>query len=300
MTVRSNGSSHDGRGAAGSRIRLSFLNTSLLLMGGLYALLRPLQNKLTFYRRTRFQFQPRPDDIFVVTYPKSGTTWVLAMLYQLATEGNMNFSNINNIYPFFAESAADEEWAPDDFNGMSSPRIFRTHHRYESFPKYPSRFIYVYRNGMDVAASFHHYARRHYLPGTFDQHFDSWLHGRGHTGPWASHVAGWFHNRSKLNILYLKYEDMIADHEGTVRKIAAFCQFEVKAPDMPRILERTSFEFMKKNERQFDPSCAHLSHAGFFREGKTGAGKVHLNSSQMEKLKKQYMKHLGKYHLNYF
>ena len=163
-----------------SKVCLFFINTALLLMDWLYYILSPSHVKLTLYKYTRFQFQPRPDDIFVVSYPKSGTTWVLAILYQLVTDGSMCFNNINHICPPFAG------WSRDDDNGIKSPRIFKSHYTYDFFPKYPGRFIYVYRNGADVAASwYHHMKGRLKQQNTFDQCFDSWMKDSDQAGPWA-------------------------------------------------------------------------------------------------------------------
>jgi len=36
--------------------------------------------------RARLQFRPRPDDIFVCSYPKSGTTLLQKILFQLTTD----------------------------------------------------------------------------------------------------------------------------------------------------------------------------------------------------------------------
>lgn len=45
-------------------------------------------------------YQARPEDIFIVTYPKSGTTWVQMILYQLMTDGSMDVSHLNVFAPY--------------------------------------------------------------------------------------------------------------------------------------------------------------------------------------------------------
>src|ERR1019366_6253139 len=46
-------------------------------------------------------FVPRPNDIYIVSYPRSGTTWLQMILYQLTTDGNMDFDHITEFVPFF-------------------------------------------------------------------------------------------------------------------------------------------------------------------------------------------------------
>src|SRR5687768_8228060 len=48
----------------------------------------------------RASFQPRPDDIFIVTYPKSGTTLMQMILHQLKSDGEMNIPHINRVCPY--------------------------------------------------------------------------------------------------------------------------------------------------------------------------------------------------------
>ncbi len=52
-----------------------------------------LHGKLKFLQLKHLKFVPRPDDIFIVTYPRSGTTWMQMILYQLTTDGTMGLAH---------------------------------------------------------------------------------------------------------------------------------------------------------------------------------------------------------------
>ena len=45
-------------------------------------------------------FKPQPSDVFVVTYPKCGTTWVTQILHALRTAGSMDFGEITEVVPW--------------------------------------------------------------------------------------------------------------------------------------------------------------------------------------------------------
>ena len=81
---------------------------------------------LDFFRG-RLDFSPRPDDIFVASYPRSGTTWVQFILYQLTTPGDMKFDHISQISPWFERSLALGTMRASDFEAFASPRLFKTH-----------------------------------------------------------------------------------------------------------------------------------------------------------------------------
>lgn len=64
----------------------------------------------------------RPDDIFIVTYPRSGTTWMQMILYQLTTDGNIDFANIYQVSPWLELSL---ELGKYSFESFAYPRIFK-------------------------------------------------------------------------------------------------------------------------------------------------------------------------------
>jgi hypothetical protein len=53
-------------------------------------------------------FKPRSDDVFVVTSPKCGTTWMQQILHQLRSGGDMSFEDVYDVVPFI-EFAYDIE-----------------------------------------------------------------------------------------------------------------------------------------------------------------------------------------------
>jgi hypothetical protein len=42
-------------------------------------------------------FEPRSSDVFIVTYPKCGTTWVTQIAHSLRTRGSMDFDEITEV-----------------------------------------------------------------------------------------------------------------------------------------------------------------------------------------------------------
>jgi len=56
-------------------------------------LLTKLAHRLTRLSR-ELLFVPRPGDIYIVSYPRSGTTWLQMILYQLTSDGSMGFDHI--------------------------------------------------------------------------------------------------------------------------------------------------------------------------------------------------------------
>jgi methylamine dehydrogenase accessory protein MauD len=240
-------------------------------------------------------FVPRPDDIFVVTYPRSGTTWMQMILYQLTTEGKMDFPHITTVCPWFERSLKDGT----AYDALPSPRVFKSHLPYRKIPKGPCKYIYVARDGKDVAVSYYHFQKTHMgYQGTLDEFFESFLKGEVPYGSWFRHVRGWWQHRDEPNVLFLRYEDLAADLPGCLRRIAGFCGLGVDPGRWPGVLERCSFAFMKRHESQFDPLTAMLYEQGFrpnshLRRGQAGAWGGQLQPRQARRFDQICTRRLG-------
>lgn len=245
---------------------------------------------IDFIRSGYLEFVPRPDDIFIASYGRSGTTWMQMILYQLATDGSMDFPHINQVSPWFERVLARNILNVDRLNQLPSPRILKTHLPYKRVPKGPCKYIYVFRNGRDVAVSYYHFYVSHLsFEGTFSEFFeDYFMRGKVQSGLWFEHVAGWQAQKDNSNILFLQYEELTEDLETCLRKIIRFCGFEIKEERLPGIMKKCSFAFMKKHEEKFDHHFGIMWEKGhkqdsFLRQGKTGEGKQTLSAEQ-EKL----------------
>jgi hypothetical protein len=271
------------------------LSVAVSVLQWLAALLSAAVQRIRLLKLTHFDFLPRPDDFFIVTYPRSGTTWMQMILYQLTTDGSMDFPHIYEYCPWFESSSR----SADGFEGRPSPRLFKSHLPYHRIPRGPCKYIYIARNGKDAAVSYYHLQRSHNgYQGTFEEFFDLFMRGQVNSGSWFTHVRGWWQHRHDPNVLFLRYEELLDDLEGSLRKIIAFCGLTIAKARFPSILERCSFSFMKQHESQLDPLTGQLWEQGlqlnaFLRQGRSGEGKERLSPQQAAWFEWVFQKKLG-------
>jgi hypothetical protein len=281
------------------KIQSALVGSTVSLMESIEnAVLRPLAMKLR--RRIRrgqalqykLVYDGSPNDVFIVTYPKSGTTWLQMIVYQLTTDGAMEFAHIDQVSPHLEETLVPTGRKLSDLPGTL--RVVKSHQRYGDIVKGPGRYIYGVRNGLDVAVSYYHHSRK-YLPGwnglPMDEFFQRFMAGRVPYGTWFEHVAGWLRNEDRLNVLIVNYEELSADLEAGVRRIADFCGITIDPADMPRILERCSFAFMREHEHRFslegrEPPRRTDPRMRFIREGKVGGWQQELDPRLVREFQK--------------
>lgn len=237
-------------------------------------------------------FEHREDDVFICSYPRSGTTWTQMILYQVMTDGDMSFSHISEVVPYF-ETTLINRGTMDD---LPSPRLIKTHVKPWRLDMKVGKYIYVQRDVADVLVSFYHFHRSHkQFTGSFDEFVRRFQSGRVQYGSWFRHVASWMKVRDRENVLFLTYEELSADRRAAVLRIAEFCGVRLSAPQLDRILERTSFEFMKLHESKFDYISElvrdmGLSEGQYIRKGEAGAGKLALREDQAQELDRRAAK----------
>lgn len=265
---------------------------ALLLLGSRAAsFLRGGATKVEGYCKHRiamdFLYRPRPDDLFIAGYPKSGSTLLQMMLYQMTTDGEMDLPHIESFSPFFEECF--RVGVAGYLEEMPSPRVFKTHLEYGRMPRRRGRCIYLVRDLRDVAVSaFHHHRMvRGWGPQEELRMFvNGILSGRTMFDSWFRHTRSWWPHRHDPDVLFLRYEEVIADLPGTMRRIADFCGLPLTDEIAARVLERCSVAFMKQHNEKFDPRLRQLEQGRreFIRNGVAGEGRVRLHPAQEQRI----------------
>tara|TARA_X000000368_G_C22984992_1_gene691722 strand:- start:126 stop:1010 length:885 start_codon:yes stop_codon:yes gene_type:complete len=230
------------------------------------------------FEQFKIIFGEREDDIYISTYPKSGTTLMQMILYHLTTDGRMNFKHIYEVSPWIHNASFIGQKPPD----LTSPRIIKTHDNYKEFgKKTKGRFIYVYRNGMDVAISNYHQQKNY---NNSDLKLDKYLNIFFKQKKWFKHTREWMINKNKLSILYIKYEDLLKNKTKEIDRIISFLGISRDKKAINRALKYSSFEYMKKNENLFGEQrkVSEKIFNQFIRKGKSGEGKSHFTKEQKD------------------
>jgi hypothetical protein len=220
-------------------------------------------------------FRVRDDDVFISSYPRSGTTWLQHITHALRSRGDPSFAHISDVVPWFERQLALGRCTARDFEGLPGPRLFKSHLPRAWLPR-GARYIYISRDGRDVAVSYFHFYRSHLgFTGSFGEFFEQFLGGRLQYGSWFKHVAGWETSRSDDAQLTLGYERLQAALPAELLRIASFCGMAPSPSERVELETYCSFSFMKAHEAKFDhaarePNAVTTTSGRFIRSGRTG------------------------------
>src|SRR5271170_977482 len=208
-------------------------------------LIAGIQRGLGLHRPGRSLFI-LPDDIFLVSFPKSGNTWTRFLLANLRfPDEPATFANIDRLIP--DPTGTNKK----DFDRIPRPRIIKSHECFD--PRYP-RVINIVRDPRDVVVSQYHYHRKirkieddspiekfvtRFLAGETCPH-----------GSWGQNIATWLHTSARNpRFLLLRYEDLVADTACELAKVAAFLQLSAGPEQIAQAVERSSADRMRSLEK---------------------------------------------------
>lgn len=260
-------------------------------LGELVADAGRVSNFLTGYSR----FEPRESDIWIATYPRSGTTWSQYLLVLLHHGVDVQFEHIHDVSPWFERSLALGSLRAEELNGMASPRIFKTHLPASWVPE-RGRVLHVHRDGKDVARSYFALYRKYLgYQGSFAQFFERFLRGDLQYRSWFDFERGWSQRRRERNVLSVAYESMRAEPEAMIGQIASFMGLRKTPEEIAAVAAATDIAAMKKIEPKFDHAVLVLRERGvqsssFIRDGQVGAGAKELSPEQEKAFEKARMK----------
>lgn len=168
-------------------------------------------------------YEPRPSDVFIVSYPKCGSA-----LLQFLVFGIWNRGRPSRDFADFVERSPYLEWMGiKSVLDMRRPGAIKTHLPFEKNPYSPqAKYIYVARNPFDCCASYYMHMKNMPLSrpeaASFDAFFDAFLKGKVLYGDYFDHLLTWYDHRNDPNVLFITYEDVKSDPGESTVRIAEF------------------------------------------------------------------------------
>lgn len=226
-----------------------------------------------------------PDDIFIVSYLRSGNTWTRFLIGNLLFRKEpVNFSNIEYKIPDIYQN--------HDYKLLRIPRrrCLKSHEYFDSRYK---TVIYIVRNPKDVLISYYYYSLK---VGTIREDFSIeqfttlfTTNGLDSFGSWGENVGSWLGAReADQNFLLIKYEDLLDAPERELRKISEHLQIECDDSTISYALRLSSFEQMQKLEKLqahlWKPLKNTRADIAFVRKGKQKGWQEKLSETQAKRI----------------
>lgn len=190
-------------------------------------------------------------DIFIVSYPRSGNTWLRYLIANLIhPDKKIDFDLVNNtVIDFYQKEEMLLKYTPG--------RFIKSHEAYtETYPK----VVYVYRDGRDVAGSyFRFYQDNFQYRQSFAVFIEEMLRGRLAFGSWQDHIESWLFREKTRPFFPIQYEDLLINTESVVKRLCDFLHIDVSQSILKRAIAGSSTrsqstmyaKFQKLGDREF-------------------------------------------------
>lgn len=248
-------------------------------------------------------FEHRPDDIFISTPPKSGTTWMQGIVSSLLWPAGNAPDDGRGRSPWI-----DARFVPLDdllaqLDAQEHRRYIKTHSPADCVPIFEEcKYITVYRDGRDALMSWanHRGAMRSELvdflnasaldeglpplpswDGDMDELFDQWSTD---CSP-ITHLASWWPLRKEGFAFFMHYNDLKADLEGEMRRFAVFLDIEVPENLWPETVKRCGLSVMREEARSNGRVDKVFENGvdAFFHKGTNGRWRDVLTQAQLDR-----------------
>lgn len=164
------------------------------------------------------KYRARSDDLFIVIYPKSGTTWMKTIVYTLLTNGQPFDADYNDFFSRFPYLELDDE---QSIVSMQRPGALRSHLPMNRIPyNSQAKYICVIRNPKDVCVSYYLFYNK--WAGvqrlSFNQFFELFIQGRLPFNDYFECLQLTWERRHDPNVLLIGYEEMKTTIRNVIKK----------------------------------------------------------------------------------
>ncbi|KAJ8040137.1 Sulfotransferase family cytosolic 1B member 1 [Holothuria leucospilota] len=243
----------------------------------------------------------RQEDIFISTYPKSGTHWMYEIVLLILADGYSEKIDRSQMISHMIEMMYPPDLTRpiyEIFDEKGSPRVILSHLPWQFLPKQlteqkKGKVIYVTRNPNDILASMSRFILASsgkekdeiiwkYLINTF-------LTGDASYGSWFDHVERYWEQRNQGNVFFTSYEQLKKDFRSVVKPLSKFLGHELDEDALDRVEEKSSVKAMKKTYDDIErniPGGAEMVKAmgknSFIQKGVIGSWKDYFTVAENE------------------
>jgi aryl sulfotransferase len=246
-------------------------------------------------------FEIRPDDIFVCTPPKCGTTWTQTLVRMLITKTADPAIYDNRVSPWLDCGFRDREAQDALLAAQTHRRCIKTHTPLDGITySSDATYLVVHRHPVDV-----HFSLRSHVANMKDDWLDylfpedmSEAFGMFLERPVSSkgtddltlasfehHFRSFWEFRHMPNIHFLHYAELSRDLSGQVARIAKIMGTKVEPELIDDIAQAASFGSMKDNARRASQQPGFTSgfqdYAQFFSSGTSNKWEGKLTAEDM-------------------
>ena len=212
----------------------------------------------------------RPDDQFLVSYPRSGNTWVRHLLREVIVLGRPDLPPPEKLWMLIPDLHVHEmEHPARRIFGMPT-RIFKSHNLRDLRGR---RIVYIFREPADALTSYFHFHLREKIePELVAEGPDAFC--RAMLPGWCEHVQMALDEYAAVpsRMLLVSYEMLLRDGARALGAIAHFFGLKADEAGLAAAIERNKFENLRAKEAQNPQDSEEF----FFRKGRTGTGREEL------------------------
>ncbi|KAG8050704.1 hypothetical protein GUJ93_ZPchr0009g1682 [Zizania palustris] len=241
----------------------------------------------------------RATDVFIVTFPKCGTTWLKALLHSAIRRGvdDIGAYSPHQLIPFLESQVFVKDRIPD-LSSLPAPRLLMTHIPSQSLPDSVAdsgcKLVYLCRDPKDCFVSLWHFWNR-FMPWDIDEALRQFCDGISVFGPYWEHVLGYWrwHVQRPSHVLVLTYEELAADTLSQLRRLAGFLGRPFTAAEQEagvdgKIVEACAMENLSRLEVNrsgtTDMVTSAVANNIFFRRGVVGDWRNHLTPEMARRI----------------
>lgn len=301
------------------------------LQPGGWLLPDPLATK---YCAKVYNFKFRPDDLVVISYPKSGTTWMQEILWTMVHNPDLDHPEtdtpildrspdisfdfvFSTLVAQFIKFEAFRKWFADvcpdrrEEDGimlqitelMSGRRIIKSHLPLSLMaPDFldTAKVVYMVRNPKDVIVSFFNMMNSINVDEDpcspiFESFTRTFMQGNFIFTPYWRHVQEAWEQRDHPNMCFVSYEDLKANTMTHLTRLNDFIGTDLTQTQLDAVARHTSFSSMKGRGEPMKDGLF----TNFFRKGTSGGWKSCFSPELEQEMDEWIEKHTTKNGINF-